>query len=89
MYSSEDLERFYFQYQVEAVPYGMSLSHSVQRITYLTIPFYKWYKDTCRKIVEVQVNDVFLRPTSESVPSSPLGENSVKKDSPFPHVGNK
>ena len=25
MYSSEDLERFYFQYQTEAVPHGMFL----------------------------------------------------------------
>ena len=25
MYSSEDLERFYFQYQTEALPYGESL----------------------------------------------------------------
>lgn len=25
MYSSEDLERFYFQYQTEAVPHGVSL----------------------------------------------------------------
>ena len=26
MYSSEDLERFYFQYQTEALPHGESLS---------------------------------------------------------------
>ena len=25
MYSSEDLERFYFQYQTEALPHGESL----------------------------------------------------------------
>ena len=26
MYSSEDLERFYFQYQTEALPHGESVS---------------------------------------------------------------
>ena len=59
MYSSEDLERFYF---------------------------HKWYKDTRKKIVEVQVDGVPSDPTSESVPSSPSGETPVKKDSPSPHA---
>ena len=31
MLSSEDLERFYFQYQTEAVPLGISVRHSVCR----------------------------------------------------------
>ena len=29
MYSSEDLERFYFQYQTEALPHGESLQSFV------------------------------------------------------------
>ena len=40
MYSSEDLERFYFQYQSEALPHGDQ----------------KWFKDTRKKVVEVQVD---------------------------------
>lgn len=51
--------------------------------------FHKWYKDTRRKIVEVQVDGVPSVPPSDSVPSSPLVETLVKKDSLSSHVGNK
>ena len=46
MYSSEDLERFYFQYQTEALPRGESPYNIFQ----------KWFKDTRKKVVEVQVD---------------------------------
>ena len=32
MYSSEDLERFYFQYQTEALPHGESLRSEERRV---------------------------------------------------------
>lgn len=67
---------------------GCLFSHSAQRITYLTTLFHKWYKDICRKIVEVQVEGVPSVPPSDSVPFSPLMENPVKKDNPSPHAGN-
>lgn len=51
--------------------------------------FHKWYKDTRKKIVEVQVDGVPSGPPSESVPSSPSGESPVKKYSLSPHAGNK
>ena len=88
MYSSEDLERFYFQYQTEAVPHGVSLQSfcSTHNVPYNL--FHKWYKDTRRKIVEVQVDGVPPVPPSDSVPSSPSVENPVKKDIPSPHAGN-
>lgn len=89
MYSSEDLERFYFQYQTGAVPHGMSLQSFCSKNNVLYNIFHKWYKDTRRKIVEVQLDGVPSGPTSESVPSSLSGENPVKKDSPSPYVGNK
>lgn len=55
MYSSEDLERFYFQYQTEALPHGESLqSFCVKNKVPYNI-FQKWYKDTRSKIVDVQV----------------------------------
>ena len=56
MYSSEDLERFYFQYQTEALPYG-EISPIVlcqEQIPYNI--FQKWFKDTRKKVVEVQVD---------------------------------
>lgn len=68
MYSSEDLERFYFQYQTEALPHGESLqSFCVKNKVPYNI-FSKWYKDTRKKIVEVQVDG---RPSEETpVPHS-------------------
>ena len=58
MYSSEDLERFYFQYQSEALPHGESLqSFCVKNKVPYNI-FQKWFKDTRKKVVEVQVDGV-------------------------------
>lgn len=86
MLSSEDLERFYFQYQTEAVPLGMSVQTFCLRNNVPYNIFHKWYKDTRKKIVEVQVDGVPSGPPSESGPSSPSGETPVKKDSPSPHA---
>ena len=56
MYSSEDLERFYFQYQSEALPHGESLqSFCVKNKVPYNI-FQKWFKDTRKKVVEVQID---------------------------------
>lgn len=58
MYSSEDLERFYFQYQTETLPHGESLrSFCVKNKVPYNI-FEKWYKDTRKKVVEVQVDGI-------------------------------
>ena len=58
MYSSEDLERFYFQYQTEALPHGESLqSFCVKNKVPYNI-FQKWLKDIRKKVVEVQVDGV-------------------------------
>ena len=73
MYSSEDLERFYFQYQTEAVPHVVSLQSFCLTNNVLYNIFYKWYKDTRRKIVEVQADGVPSGPKLESVLSSPSG----------------
>lgn len=54
MYSNEDLERFYFKYQSEALPHGQSLQSFCLNNHVL---FSKWYKDTRRKIVAVLVDD--------------------------------
>ena len=56
MYSSEDLERFYFQYQTESLPHGESLqSFCVKNKVPYNI-FQKWFKDTRKKVVEVQID---------------------------------
>lgn len=56
MYSSEALERFYFQYQTEALPHGESLqSFCVKNKVPYNI-FQKWFKDTRKKVVEVRID---------------------------------
>lgn len=62
MYSNEELERFYFRYQTEALPHGISLQTFCldNKVPYNI--FSKWYKDTRRKVVEVQVQG---RPSSD------------------------
>ena len=67
MYSSEDLERFYFQYQTEALPSGESFQTFCRRNNVPYNIFSKWYKDTRKKIVEVSVDG---RPSEESCPDS-------------------
>ena len=57
MYRNEDLERFYFKYQSEALPHGQSLQSFCLNNNVPYNLFSKWYKDTRRKIVAVQVDD--------------------------------
>ena len=56
MYSNEDLERFYFQYQTETLPHGESFQSFCVKNKVPYNFFHKWYKDMCHKIVEVQVD---------------------------------
>ena len=71
MYSSEDLERFYFQYQTEALPHGESLqSFCVKNKVPYNI-FQKQYKDTRKKIVEVQIDGLPAADSEESTKSCP------------------
>ena len=50
MYSSEDLERFYFQYQTEAMPKGISIEQFCSRNKVPYNIFYKWYKESVNRI---------------------------------------
>lgn len=80
MYSSEDLERFYFQYQSEALPHGESLqSFCVKHQVPYNI-FQKWFKDTRKKVVEVQIDGAPVvtheEKTRNSVQSQPVSKSS-------------
>ena len=70
MYSSEDLERFYFQYKTEALPHGESIQSFCVRNKVPYNIFSKWYKDTRKKIVELKVDGM---PTAEETLPSALG----------------
>ena len=76
MYSSEDLERFYFQYQTEAMPKGISIEQfcSHNKVPYNI--FYKWYKDTRNKIVEVKVEGLPASAQEEQKQEIPSQEPS-------------
>lgn len=78
MYSSEDLERFYFQYQTEAMPKGISIDQFCSRNKVPYNIFYKWYKDTRNKIVEVKVDGV---PTPAQGESKQEQASTVTKSS--------
>ena len=73
MYSSEDLESFYFQYQTEAMPKGISIEQFCSRNKVPYNIFYKWYKDTRNKIVEVKVDGL-----SSSVQEQPKKEDNFE-----------
>ena len=74
--TSEDLERFYFQYQSEALPHGESLqSFCVKNKVPYNI-FQKWFKDTRKKVVEVQV-DGAPEITHEAEQGNLLTENPI------------
>ncbi len=72
MLSGEDLERFYFQYQTEAVPLGMSVQTFCLRNNVPYNIFHKWYKDTRKRIVRIQMDGIPPEPVLGRLPSSEL-----------------
>lgn len=82
MYSSEDLERFYFQYTTEALPHGESIQDFCLKNKVPYNIFSKWYKDTRKQIVEVTVDG---RPPLETPPqSSRLSRSEAPESSSVP-----
>lgn len=71
MYSSEDLERFYFQYKTEALPHGVSIQDFCVRNKVPYNIFSKWYKDTRKQIVEVTVDGLPSEEEASAAPSRP------------------
>ena len=55
MYSSEELEKFYFDYQTEWMPRGMSIQAYCARnnVPYKVLD--KWIRDIYKRIVPVQI----------------------------------
>ena len=77
MYSSADLERFYFQHKTETLLHGESLQSFCVKNAVPYNLFHKWYKDTRNKIVSVQVDGIpcdeemdDISPTVDSLKSS-------------------
>lgn len=55
MYSSEELERFYFDYQTEWMPRGMSIQAYCSRnnVPYKVLD--RWVRDIYKRVVPVQI----------------------------------
>lgn len=56
MYSSEDFERFYFQYKTEALPLGMSIETFCLKNKVPYNIFSKWYQYTRKKVYFLSIS---------------------------------
>lgn len=63
MYSYNDFERLFLRYKLEGIPAGVSIEKFCMSSQVPYNLFSKWYKDTRKKIVPVQVLDA---PSTES-----------------------
>ena len=69
MYSYNDFERLFLRYKLEGIPAGVSIEKFCMSNKVPNNLFFKWYKDTRKKIVPVQVLGA---PSTESeMPESP------------------
>ena len=69
MYSYNDFERLFLRYKLEGIPAGVSIEKFCMSNKVPNNLFFKWYKDTRKKIVPVQVLGA---PSPESeMPESP------------------
>ena len=75
MYSIEDLGRFYFWYQTEALPRGESVQSSCIRNKVPYNIYSKWYRDTRSWIVYVTVDG---RPEENWTPSETQPESDKR-----------
>ena len=76
MYSSEDLERFYFDYQTEWMPRGMSIQAYCSRnnVPYKVLD--RWIRDIYKRVVPVQITGA---PEELKIDNSNHGGTGPKK----------
>ena len=80
MYSYNDFERLFLRYKLEGIPAGVSIEKFCMSNKVPNNLFFKWYKDTRKKIVPVQVLGA-PSPESEMPESpSPLPEQKSESD---------
>ena len=79
MYSYNDFERLFLRYKLEGIPAGVSIEKFCMSNQVPYNLFSKWYKDTRKKIIPVQV---LGSPSTEAeVPESPSSIREVKPES--------
>ncbi|MCS3108080.1 IS66 family insertion sequence element accessory protein TnpB [Bacteroides fragilis] len=80
MYSYNDFERLFLRYKLEGVPSGVSIEQFClsNQVPYNLFP--KWYKDTRKKIVPIQVLGAPSPEAEMQEISSPLPEGTPEVD---------
>ena len=80
MYSYNDFERLFLRYKLEGVPSGVSIEQFClsNQVPYNLLP--KWYKDTRKKIVPIQVLGAPSPEAEMQEISSPLPEGTPEVD---------
>ena len=80
MYSYNDFERLFLRYKLEGVPSGVSIEQFrlSNQVPYNLFP--KWYKDTRKKIVPIQVLGAPSPEAEMQEISSPLPEGTPEVD---------
>lgn len=78
MYSYEELERFYFKYQAEALPHGQSIQSFCLNNNVPYNIFSKWYKDTRHKVVPIKIDG---QPSEKCAEQSELSTQEETRES--------
>ena len=79
MYSYNDFERLFFRYKLEGIPAGVSIEKFCMSNKVPYNLFSKWYKDTRKKVIPVQI---LSAPSTEAeMPESPSSIREVKPES--------
>lgn len=74
MYSYNDFERLFLRYKLEGIPAGVSIEKFCMSNKVPNNLFFKWYKDTRKKIVPVQVLGAPSPESEMSESPSPIPE---------------
>ena len=79
MYSYNDFERLFLRYKLEGIPAGVSIEKFCMSNKVPYNLFFKWYKDTRKKIVPVQVLGAPSTDAEMAESPSPLPEQNQNR----------
>lgn len=80
MYSYNDFERLFLRYKLEGVPAGVSIEKFCMSNKVPYNLFSKWYKDTRKKIIPVQVLGAPSPESEMKEKASPIPEGTPEVD---------
>ena len=80
MYSYDDFDRLFLRYKLEGIPSGVSIEKFCMSNKVPYNLFSKWYKDTRKKIIPVQVLGAPSSEAEMSESTSPIPELKSESD---------